>query len=208
MTTTVGFLHGEEHENHDARQSDRLKAIGGSRSERWSRHLANQAALAIWRMPQNEEDKLALLRAHGDAIMGIGPRDELEGMLAAQIIAAHNASMDAFRRAIASDTNFELRQECLNQANRLSRTFAMLLDALDHHRNRGAGVTVQHIHVQAAAVVEQESEDQPHAKPDADAPRRKMRRKNKGRKALQSAGDDQRPMPNARRRIAGSAKRK
>jgi hypothetical protein len=30
----------------------------------------------------------------------IGPKDELEGMMAAQLIAAHNAAMECYRRAM------------------------------------------------------------------------------------------------------------
>jgi len=34
------------------------------------------------------------------ALIGIGPKDELEGMMAAQLIAAHNAAMECYRRAM------------------------------------------------------------------------------------------------------------
>ena len=47
-----------------------------------------------------------------------------------------------------AEQSFEGRSEALSQANKLSRTFAVLLDALN--RNRGKGqqkVTVEHVHV-------------------------------------------------------------
>ena len=37
--------------------------------------------------------------------MGIAPRDELEGMLAAQLLAAHNATMECHRRAMLGRTD-------------------------------------------------------------------------------------------------------
>ena len=37
--------------------------------------------------------------ATGAALAGVGPKDELEGMMAAQLIAAHNAAMECYRRA-------------------------------------------------------------------------------------------------------------
>jgi hypothetical protein len=38
----------------------------------------------------------------------------------------------------------------LNQANKLSRTYAVLLDALNRHRGKGQQkVTVEHVHVHA-----------------------------------------------------------
>jgi hypothetical protein len=42
---------------------------------------------------------------------GIGPKDELEGMMAAQLIAAHNAAMECYRRAMISEQSFEGRRE-------------------------------------------------------------------------------------------------
>ena len=42
------------------------------------------------------------------------------------------------------------RRENLNQANKLSRTFATLLEALNRHRGKGQQkVTVEHVHVHA-----------------------------------------------------------
>ena len=52
------------------------------------------------------------------------------------------------RRAILSEQNFEGWRENLNQANKLSRTWATLQDALDKHRGKGQqNVTVKHVHV-------------------------------------------------------------
>ena len=77
--------------------------------------------------------------------MGIGPKDELEGMIAAQLIAAQR-----YRRAMLGEQTFEGRRENLSQANKLSRTYAVLLDALNRHRGKGQQkVTVEHVHVHA-----------------------------------------------------------
>ena len=50
--------------------------------------------------------------------------------MAAQLIAAHNAAIECYRRAMIGEQTFEGRRENLNQANKLSRTWAMLLDCL------------------------------------------------------------------------------
>jgi hypothetical protein len=55
------------------------------------------------------------------------PRDELEGMIAAQLLAAHNAAMECYRRAMLGDQTFEGRRENLSQANKLSRTHSVLI---------------------------------------------------------------------------------
>ena len=70
--------------------------------------------------------------------------------MAAQLIAAHNAAMECYRRAMIGEQTFEGRRENLNQANKLSRTWAMLLEALNRHRGKGQQkVTVEHVHVHA-----------------------------------------------------------
>ena len=46
------------------------------------------------------------------------------------------------------EQNFEGRRENLSQANKLSRTYAALIEALNHHRGKGQQkVTVEHVHV-------------------------------------------------------------
>jgi hypothetical protein len=55
----------------------------------------------------------------------------------AQLIACHNASMECYRRAMIGEQTFEGYRENLTQANKLSRTYAVLLDALDRHRGKG-----------------------------------------------------------------------
>ncbi len=71
------------------------------------------------------------------ALVGISPKDELEGMMAAQLLAAHNAAMECYRRAMLGEQTFEGRRDNLNQATKLSRTWATLLDALNRHRGKG-----------------------------------------------------------------------
>jgi hypothetical protein len=59
-------------------------------------------------------------------------------MIAAQLVACHNASMECYRRAMLPDVPFDQRHGNLNSANKLSRTYATLLEALNRHRGKGA----------------------------------------------------------------------
>ena len=69
-------------------------------------------------------------------------------MIAAQLLAAHNAAMECYRRGMIGEQTFEGRRENLAQANELSRTYATLLEALDRHRGKGEQkVMVEHVHV-------------------------------------------------------------
>ena len=127
-----------------------LKAIGGSHSDCLNTMLANQAMQALWLEQSDASERDRKRSATVDALVGIGPKDGLEGMMAAQLIAAHNAAMECYRRAMIGEQTFEGWRENLNQANKLSRTLAMLLDALNKHRGKGhQKVTVEHVNVHA-----------------------------------------------------------
>lgn len=125
-----------------------LKRVGGSASDTWNQVLANQVIQALWFGDCTEEDRDELTRAAIAGMYGIAPRDELEGMLAAQLIAVHNAAMECHRRAMAGGQHEVIRDENLKHASKLSRTYALLLEALNHHRGKGQQkVTVEHVHV-------------------------------------------------------------
>jgi hypothetical protein len=123
-----------------------LKPIGGSNSDDWNKLLANQVTNSLWTKHSSEEKKKRQLDGTISGLIGIGARDELEGMIAAQLIAAHNAAMECYRRAMLPEQTFEGRREALS--NKLSRTSATLVEALNRHRGKGQQkVTVEHVHV-------------------------------------------------------------
>jgi hypothetical protein len=193
-----------------------LKAIGGSKSDHWNNILANQTLCALWLAHSKDETRDRQYSAALAALVGIGPKDELEGMIAAQLVACHNASMECYRRAMLGEQTFLGRRENLSQANKLSRTYATLLEALNRHRGKGAQkVTVEHVHVHegAQAIVgnvaspgggdQRKSEDQPHAL--AHAPGQTMPSTDAARERVPVASDEKWPLSDARRPIAGRA---
>jgi hypothetical protein len=200
-------------------QPGRLKHLGGSTSDDWNNILANQTIQSLWLKHSDGETLDRQLAAAAAALVGIGPKDELEGMMAAQLIAAHNAAMECYRRAMIGEQTFEGRRENLAQANKLSRTYAALLEALNRHRGKGQQkVTVEHVHVHSGgqAVVgmvetpgggdRAKSEDQPHAKQTDPklgyAPEPALRSPNKGRDGMPVARDGERPLPDARGHVS------
>jgi hypothetical protein len=116
------------------------------------------------------------------------------------------------------DQPFEARHENLNQANKLSRTYATLLDALNRHRGKGQQkVTVEHVHVheggqaivgnvEAGGGVAPKHEEQPHAL--ANAPGAAMPSPDTARERVPVARDEKWQMPDARGAIAGCAEKK
>jgi hypothetical protein len=198
----------------------RLKNIGGSKSDHWNNILANQAVQALWLKNSSSEERDKQFSAVISALAGIAPRDELEGMMAAQLVAAHNAAMECYRRAMIGEQTFEGRRENLAHANKLSRTYAALLEALNRHRGKGQQkVTVEHVHVHAGgqAVVgmvatapgqpggrdTSKFEEQPHAKQIAHAPESALPCADPQRDSMPVARDGEPALPDARRQGAG-----
>jgi hypothetical protein len=142
-------------------------------------------------------------------------------MIAAQLIAAHNAAMECYRRAMLGEQTFEGRREGLTQANKLSRTYAVLLDAFNRHRGKGQQkVTVEHVHVHSGGqaivgTVERptpanpsKSENRNDARQITYAPQPAMWSPNEEREPVPIAGDAEWPMSNARRDVPGGTEGK
>jgi hypothetical protein len=196
-----------------------LKKIGGSRFDEWNNILALQTVEAIskYSHPETQEKQFSAALA---ALIGIGPKDELKGMMAAQLIAAHNAAMECYRRAMIDGQTFEGRRESLTQANKLSRTYTTLLEALNRHRGKGQQkMVVEHVHVhsggQAVVGVVEPSKGRDHAKLEdrchaaqiGYAPQPEMWGSlPDDRAAVPERSDGERPVPDARRPIEGRSK--
>ena len=128
-----------------------LKRVGGSQSDDWNHVLGNQAIQSLWIKQSDNEVRARQYNAAIAGLIGIAPQDEIEGMIAAQLIAAHNATMECYRRAMIGEQTLEGRRDNLSQANKLSRTYAVLLDALNRYRGKEGQqkVTVEHVDVHA-----------------------------------------------------------
>jgi len=80
-------------------------------------------------------------------IKGIAPRDQIEAMLGAQMAAVHMASM-TFARRLANVEIIPQQDSAQNAFNKLTRTFAVQVEALKRYRSGGEQkMTVQHVHV-------------------------------------------------------------
>src|ERR1700691_1448930 len=66
-----------------------LKSVGGSSSDSFNREIANQATQVLWVKNSSPEQRDKQLSATIGAMIGVAPKDELEGMIAGQLIASH-----------------------------------------------------------------------------------------------------------------------
>lgn len=124
-----------------------MREIGGSSSDAFNTLIARQTAAALYLNPENGEDRRTKAQAALAALVSLSPRNELEGMLGAQLIACHNAAMECFRKAADPAQRPQMRSENLAHAGRLSRAYAALVEALDRRRGEGLPktVTVEHV---------------------------------------------------------------
>jgi hypothetical protein len=83
--------------NDPAKRKGTLKSVGGSISDHWNNLVANQTVRALWHFESADpETKKRDRSATINALVGISPRDECEGMIAAQLIACHHAAMECY----------------------------------------------------------------------------------------------------------------
>lgn len=81
-------------------------------------------------------------------VLAIKPENEVETMLAVQMVGIHIMSMEMMRRAMQRDHGGEVVNNNVNRVTKLSRTFIGLLEALNKHRGKGKQkITVEHVTV-------------------------------------------------------------
>jgi hypothetical protein len=125
---------------------DESKALQmfGSKNDLFNESIVHQLVnvVAKGREPTNAE-----LGLGGSMMAGIAPSDELEGMLALQMVAIHNATI-TFARRLAHVETIAQQDSAEKALNKLTRTFTMQMAALQKHRSGGKQkVIVKHVHV-------------------------------------------------------------
>jgi len=107
--------------------------------------ILNAACDASRGNPPSERDINQVLAA----VAAIGAKDEIEGMLATQMVATHTAIITTLHRQKQSETLLEW-ERYWNLAVKLLRTFAAQVEALQRHRGKGQQhIRVEHVDVHA-----------------------------------------------------------
>ncbi|MES2983734.1 MAG: hypothetical protein V4735_00930 [Pseudomonadota bacterium] len=159
-----------------------MEAFGTS-SPAFQNHAMVELMDATLRGGANHPFAAQQLDAIVAAMQGINPRDEIEGMLASQMVATHFMAMRLMGAAKKSENIYQ-QDSNGNLAIKLLRTFTMQMEALQRYRGKGQQkVTVEHVHVHAGgqAIVgnvthpegggaSKKTEEQPHAKQIDHAP--------------------------------------
>ena len=122
-----------------------LQAIGTTSGD-FLDGLIRQLANATNQKGEADEASLNFMFS---VVEGVQPKDEIEAMLAAQMAAAHMATM-TFARRLAHVETLPQQDGAERAFNKLARTFAMQMEALKRYRTGGQQkVVVEHVTVQA-----------------------------------------------------------
>ena len=124
-------------------REDMMRGLG-TNSQEFMDGVLRQLANAV--SPGKDADEEAINFALA-VIAGIEPQDELETMLAMQMVAVHMATM-TFTRRLAHVETLDQQHGSERALNKLARTFAMQMEALKRYRCGGEQkVVVQHVNV-------------------------------------------------------------
>jgi hypothetical protein len=102
---------------------------------------------SVWK---SDAEAQAAMQAALAAVSGIAPTNELESMLAVQMVSAHNGAVECLRRAMLPDQTLDGRDVNLKHAAKLMSLYTQQVAALDKHRGGGRQkITVEHVTVEA-----------------------------------------------------------
>jgi hypothetical protein len=136
-----GTTIGPDHPNKSIGHVLLMDAFGSADGD-FATGLVRQLAKASRHGEEVDESELNFMLA---VIKGVAPKDQLEAMLATQMVAVHMASMTFAHRL--NHVEIIPQQDSAERAfNKLTRTFAMQMDALKRYRT-GAEQTVTNVSV-------------------------------------------------------------
>ncbi len=120
-----------------------LKASTGSDSQAFSDYLISLSANASLSQEASFKEYNAVIAA----MYQLQPRDEIEGMLIAQLVNLNNIGMHFMSRAMKTD-RVDFGDSFMNRSIKCCRQYAETLHALLKYRRKGEQtVRVEHIHV-------------------------------------------------------------
>jgi hypothetical protein len=124
-------------------------ALSGTSNARFAERLAYQVATCQW-LPSEFSDKWRAEAAASAvaALKELTPGNAVEGMLATQMVAAHNASLDVLQRAMADGQSDRDMEAHTRQYARLSEVFLRQLDRFVRQRGRQRQtIRIEHVRV-------------------------------------------------------------
>ena len=129
-----------------------LKPATGSKFRAFNSVLLNSVLATSWCPPGSGDDYCQKRYSMAiTALIAFKPQDEIDGMIAAQAVAMHLASMECFRRAMLAEQPGEVAARLRKDGANLARGMTEMIAALDRKRGKTGNQTVrvEHVTVQA-----------------------------------------------------------
>ena len=149
MENDLGIPTLEINEHHDLLGETRLFEALGTSDKDLQKYLLEQVVQTFNTESLDEWGDDAVFSANNALAMlaGIQPRDELEGLLAVQMIGVHNMAMNNLAKSI-NNRRLNGKQIEVALATKMLRTFMAQMEALKKYRTGGEQkMTVEHVHV-------------------------------------------------------------
>src|SRR5262245_8508808 len=146
MPTTVA-----EPESNTVAVRDRVDpvALSGTGNMRLAKRLAQQVATCQWLPPDlGSEGQAEQATSAVATLKELAPGNAVEALLATQMVAAHNASLDLLQRAMTHALPARTIEERTRQYARLSDVFLRQLDRFVRQRGRDRNsIRIEHVRV-------------------------------------------------------------
>ena len=130
------------------------RAAGGSKNDEFNARILETTLPCVWIQTAAGEDNQSAQNkavvATIAAVTAFRPTDEIEGMIAAQTVALHAASMECFRRAMLPQQSADIASKLRKDGANMARAMTDMLAALERKRGKGQ----QHIRVERVVVHE------------------------------------------------------
>jgi hypothetical protein len=113
-----------------------FRDMGRSRDPDFNHLILRETLATMWVPDTANDGRVMRTRAGMAALRAFKPKDEIEGMLAAQAVALHLGAMECLRRAMIPDQPGEFQAKLRKDGVNLARGVADMLDALDRKRGK------------------------------------------------------------------------
>ncbi len=121
-----------------------LQPLAGSQSKALNNVLLNQVIGTVWlHSGLADDERNRRTQAALAAMLEFKPADAIEGMMSAQAVGLHFASMECLRRAMIPEQPGPAADQLRRQGANLSRAFLDVLAALDRKRGKGVRQVVR-----------------------------------------------------------------
>ncbi|WP_147426108.1 hypothetical protein [Teichococcus wenyumeiae] len=120
--------------------ADRLAPFAGSQSPAHNNVLLNRALQTGWVLNKDGDGEKEAAEAIMVQMAAFAPKDAVEGMIAAQAVALHNASMECFRRAMLREQPADIASRMRRDGANLARSMVEMTEALERRRGKGPQV--------------------------------------------------------------------